>query len=67
MFYEIPRNSFNYRLTGRTPYNKTEINCYKLTKIEKEIIIRYILDLDTKRFMLRLASIKDITNYILEL
>jgi predicted HTH domain antitoxin len=65
-FYEIPRSSFSYRLAGRIPCNKTEVNCYKLTEIEKEVIIRYILDLDTRGFAPRLASIKDIANYILE-
>jgi hypothetical protein len=35
ILYEIPRNSFNYRLAGRIPYNETEINCYKLIKIKK--------------------------------
>jgi hypothetical protein len=64
--YKIPRSSFGYKLAGRTSCNKTEINYHKLTEIEKEMIIRYILDLDTRGFAPRLASIKNITNYILE-
>jgi hypothetical protein len=64
--YEIPRNSFSYRLTGRTPRNKTKVNYHKLIEIEEEVIIRYILNLDTRGFAPRLTSIKDIANYILE-
>jgi hypothetical protein len=50
IFYEIPRSSFSYKLAGRIPCNKTEVNCYKLTEIEEEIIIQYILDLDIRGF-----------------
>jgi predicted HTH domain antitoxin len=67
MLYEIPRNSFSYKLAGRISRNETEVIYYKLTEIKEELIIRYILDLDTRGFAPRLASIKDIANYILEL
>jgi hypothetical protein len=66
ILYEIPRNSFSYKLAGQISCNKTKINCHKLTEIEEEVIIRYILDLNTRGFAPRFAGIKNITNYILK-
>ena len=63
--YEVPRSSLAHRLAGRTPRNETKANCHKLTKIE-EVIVRYILDLDTRGFAPWLASVEDMANYILE-
>jgi hypothetical protein len=53
-------------MAGRTPRSETKANCHKLTELEGEVIIQKILDIDTRGFAPRLASIKDIANYILE-
>ena len=42
-------------------------NYHKLTKVEEDVIIQYILDLDTRGFAPRLGGVEDIANYILEL
>jgi hypothetical protein len=39
---------------------------HKLTTLKEEVISRNILELDSRGFAPRLASIKDITNFILE-
>jgi hypothetical protein len=64
--YKILYIIFSDRITGRTYYFETKPNCYKLNDLEEETLVRYILDLDTRGFASRLASIEDITNYILE-
>ena len=64
--YEVPRSSLAHRLAGRTPRNETEANCHKLTGIEEEVIVRNILELDSRGFAPRLASVEDMANYILE-
>ena len=64
--YEVPRSPLAYRLASQSPRNETKANCHKLTEVEEEVIVRYILDLDTRGFTPRLAGVEDITNYILE-
>jgi hypothetical protein len=53
-------------MAGRTHCPKTRPNRQKLSKLEEGVIIRYILDLDSRGFAPRLASVKDMANYILE-
>jgi hypothetical protein len=53
-------------MAGRTSYNETRPNRQKLTTLKKEVIIRNILDLDSRGFVPRLASVEDMANYILE-
>ena len=53
-------------MTGLTTRNETRPNRLKLSELEEGVIIRYILDLDSRGFAPRLASVKDIANYILE-
>ena len=62
----MPYIKLSERIAGITPRNKTRPNYLKLLKLEEEVIVRYILDLDSRGFAPRLTSIEDIANYILE-
>jgi hypothetical protein len=53
-------------MTSLTARNETRPNRQKLSELEERVIIRYILDLDTRGFTPRLTSVEDIVNYILE-
>jgi hypothetical protein len=64
--YEVPFSILNGRINGRTSLLEWRLVNTKLSKLEEEVIIRYILDLDSRGFIPRLASIEDIANYILE-
>ena len=64
--YNIPYTILSDRIASRIPRRELKANCYKLTEVEEEVIIQYILDLDIRGFAPRLASIEDIANYILE-
>ncbi len=64
--YQVPYATLSERIAGITPRNETRPNCLKLSRLEEEVIIRYILDLDSRGFASRLASVEDIANYILE-
>ena len=64
--YKVLYATLSYRIAGRTYRPETKPNRQKLSKLEEGVIIRYILDLDSRGFAPRLASIKDIVNYILE-
>jgi hypothetical protein len=64
--YKVPYATLSDRMAGRTYRPETKPNCYKLNDLEEETLVRYILDLDTRGFAPRLASVEDIANYILE-
>jgi hypothetical protein len=64
--YKILYATFSYRITSRTYRPESKANYYKLTDLEKDTIIRYILDLDSRGFAPRLAGVKDIANLLLE-
>jgi helix-turn-helix, Psq domain len=64
--YNIPESTLRDRLAGRSSRLETRPNSHKLTKIEEEVIVRYILDMDTRGFAPRLAGVEDMANYILK-
>jgi len=47
-FYNIPRTTLVNRINKYTPFKERRLAIHKLTKLKEEIIIRYILELDTK-------------------
>jgi hypothetical protein len=53
-------------MNGRPSRLDYRPKAYKLTVLEEEVIVRNILELDTRGFAPYLASVKDIANYILE-
>jgi hypothetical protein len=53
-------------MAGRTSCDETRPNRQKLTTLKEEVIIRNILDLDSRGFAPRLAGVEDMANYILE-
>jgi hypothetical protein len=53
-------------MNGRLLLYERRLANHKLTKLEEEVIIRYILDLDKRGFGPRLAGVEDIANYLLK-
>ena len=64
--YKILYATFSYKIISRTYCFESKANYHKLTDLEKDIIVRYILDLDSRGFAPRLASVKNIANLLLE-
>src|SRR5450432_366724 len=64
--YRVPESTLRDRMAGRTPRDETRPNCHKLTILEKEVIPRNILKLDSRGFAPRLAGVEDMANFILE-
>jgi hypothetical protein len=65
--YKVLKSILLNRITNRTPRNEIRPNYIKLFKIKEEVIIRNILNLDSRGFVPRLTSVEDIVNFILEL
>ena len=64
--YKVPKSTLTDRINGRTPRAESRPTSTNLTPIEEEVMIQYILDLDTRGFGPRLASVEDMANYILK-
>jgi hypothetical protein len=63
--YNILYSTLNRRLASKPTYSDNNIKHHRLILSEEDIIVRYILDLDIKGFLLTLSSIADIADYIL--
>ena len=66
MLYNVPRITLSQRIKGRRARNDKSIYITKLRKLEEEVIINNILDLDSRGFIPRISSIKEMANRILE-
>jgi hypothetical protein len=66
IIYNVLESILYTRINSRSSYANYRPKAYNLTELEEEVIVRYILYLDTRGFAPRLASIEDIVNYILE-
>jgi hypothetical protein len=64
--YRVPRTTLLDRMAGRTPRNETRPGTTKLSSLEEEVLIYNILDLDSRGFAPRLASVEDMANNILK-
>ena len=53
-------------MNGYTTLSERRPAVQLLTELEEEVLVRYILDMDTRGFAPRLAGVEDIANYILE-
>src|SRR4051812_28278456 len=64
--YGVPFSTLNDRMNGHLPLPERRLANIKLTTLEEEVIIRNILNLDSRGFAPRLASVEDMANFILE-
>ena len=60
--YNVPVTTLYDRRAGCTARRDSPVNSKKLTKLDEEAIVQYILELDTRSFLLRLRSVEDIAN-----
>ena len=64
--YRVPYSTLSTRINGHTALSERRPASHKLTEIEEEVLIRYILDLDSRGFAPRLAGVEDIANLLLK-
>ena len=64
--YDVLETTLRARITGRPPRPEERPNCHKLTDLEEEVLIRYILDLDSRGFAPRLEGVENMANFLLE-
>ena len=64
--YGIPYTTLSDRMNGHLPLAERRPASLKLSKLEEEVIVRNILDIDSRGFAPRLAGVEDMANFILE-
>ena len=64
--YGVPFSTLNDRMNGRTSLCESRPAITNLTIIEEEVIVRNILDMDSRGFAPRLAGVEDMANYNLK-
>ncbi|ESZ90366.1 hypothetical protein SBOR_9248 [Sclerotinia borealis F-4128] len=64
--YNIPESTLRTRINGSTPLQERRPANHKLTKLEEEVILRYILDMDARGFVPRVSGVEDMVNDILD-
>jgi hypothetical protein len=64
--YKVPLSTLSDRIAGRTYRLETKANGLKLTELEEEVIVRNILDMDSRGFAPQLAGVEDMANFILK-
>jgi hypothetical protein len=64
--YNVSKSTLSDRIAGRPSRSDIQPNCLKLTKLEEDVIVQHIFDLDSRGFSPRLADVEDMANYLLE-
>jgi hypothetical protein len=63
--YNVPETTLRHRRNGMPTRRDSPVNSKKLTQIEEEAIVRYILELATRSFPPRLCGVEDMANQLL--
>jgi hypothetical protein len=60
--YSVPQRSISNRRAGRPSQADRWPNSKNLTKLEEDVVVEHILDLDARGFSPRLAEVADMAN-----
>lgn len=63
--YDVQPTTLYYRQAGRPARHDIPPNSRKLTDLEEETIVRYIIELCTRSFPPRLSGVEDMANQLL--
>jgi hypothetical protein len=63
--YNVPRTTLRNRRAGRPARRDCQPNSKKLTQLEEQVIVDYILNLDLRGFSPTYAAIRDMANKLL--
>jgi hypothetical protein len=65
VIYTIPESTLRDRLAGKRARRDCEPKSKKLTKLEEEVIVRHILELDSRGFAPTLCAVRDMADKLL--
>ena len=64
--YDVPQRTLNDRINNRPRREKTRVKDRKLDSLEKQTLVRYIIEQDERGFLLRLVGVEDMANLLLQ-
>ncbi|KFY20759.1 hypothetical protein V493_07625, partial [Pseudogymnoascus sp. VKM F-4281 (FW-2241)] len=62
--YNVPKSTILGRMKGRRARQEVRAKNSNLTELEEEVIVKYILDLDSRGFSPRLVDVEDMANLL---
>lgn len=65
--YGVDRRTLGRRRAGKPARHDTTPKSRKLTKLEEEAIVQYVLELDARSFPPRLSGVEDMANHLLRI
>src|SRR6195952_5073768 len=60
--YNVPETTVRHRTDGMTPRADQRPPLQKLTELEEEVIIKYVLDLDSRGFPPRIEDVREMAD-----
>jgi hypothetical protein len=63
--YKVPKSTLNDRRAGKLARRDCQPNSKKLTTVEEEVIVSYIIELDLRGFAPTYAAVRDMANRLL--
>ena len=63
--FNVPRSTLHRRRAGKPARRDCQPNSKKLTQLEEEVIVNYILDLDRRGFAPTYAAVRDMADKLL--
>jgi hypothetical protein len=63
--YNVPEATLRHRMNGRTTMAERRPAVQNLSKIEEEVVVRYILDLDSRGFPPSIGDVAAMANHVL--
>jgi len=63
--YNVPQSTLADRLAGRPARRNCKPNLKKLTKLKEEVVIKHILDLNSRGFSPSLNAVREIADKLL--
>ena len=64
--YDVSQRTLNDRINNCPRREKTRVKDRKLDSLEKQTLVRYIIEQDERGFLLRLAGVEDMANLLLK-
>jgi transposase len=63
--YNVSKDTLTARMAGRLPPNATELRNRKLTTLEEDVVVQYVLELDSRGYPPCFSAVEDMANHIL--
>jgi hypothetical protein len=64
--FRVPESTLHSRINGHLTLSERRLAMQKMTDLEEQVILKRILDLDSRGFAPQIAGVEDMANFILK-